>query len=69
MESRYREAYENSLNPFNVFSEKERLQRYNEMNPCDRLLLSGTQLFVSNRYGRSACYARASSHGDDDIPS
>jgi homeobox protein cut-like len=51
-EDRYRELYEDSVNPFTAFSKNERQQRYQNLNPAEKITLSGGRILLSTKWAR-----------------
>uniref|UniRef100_A0A7S4B6G0 CASP C-terminal domain-containing protein n=2 Tax=Chrysotila carterae TaxID=13221 RepID=A0A7S4B6G0_CHRCT len=51
-EAAYKELYEEKMNPFAAFHKRERLQRYSELTPPEKLMLSFSSFFLSNRHAR-----------------
>ena len=51
-EARYRKMYEAELNPFAAFHRREKMQRINELNPAERLMLNFSSFFLANRQAR-----------------
>ena len=49
---KYRSAYEEKINPFAAFHRRERQQRYAELNPAEKLMLSFSSFFLANRHAR-----------------
>lgn len=52
VKSKYQSMYEEKLNPFQAFHEKERLSRINNLNPAERATLSIGRLLFQNKYSR-----------------
>lgn len=50
MESRYTKEYEEQLNPFTAFQDKERSARRRQLSPTDRLLYEVGQMVTGSRY-------------------
>ena len=55
MESRYTKEYEEQLNPFTDFQDKERSARRRQLSPADRLLYEVGQMVSGSRF---VVYAR-----------
>lgn len=53
VEQKYRPLYEESVNPFAVFSKKERDKRFSQLTAADKITLSTTRFFLSNKYTRT----------------
>eukprot|EP00897_Mesotaenium_endlicherianum_P001076 jgi/Mesen1/1096/ME000123S00274 len=51
-EMRYRKLYEERMNPFNEFHEKEQERSYKNLRLHDKITLSGGRFFLSSNYGR-----------------
>ena len=49
MESRYSKEYEEQLNPFTDFQDKERSARRRQLSPADRLLYEVGQMVSGSR--------------------
>lgn len=49
MENRYTKVYEEQLNPFNDFQDKERSARRRQLSPTDRLLYEVGQMVTGSR--------------------
>jgi homeobox protein cut-like len=49
---RYRNRYEERLDPFASFSQQERQRRYGQLNVAEKILLSFVQFMVSNKIAR-----------------
>uniref|UniRef100_A0A6B2L017 CASP C-terminal domain-containing protein n=1 Tax=Arcella intermedia TaxID=1963864 RepID=A0A6B2L017_9EUKA len=52
VENRYKEMYEETVNPFVVFNRKVKNDRYNNLNPAEKLILSTTKLFLATKQTR-----------------
>ncbi|KAF9972246.1 hypothetical protein BGZ73_004669 [Actinomortierella ambigua] len=50
---RYRNMYEESLNPFEAFHKKEESRRYNDMTVADKAMLSMSRLVLTNKWTRT----------------
>lgn len=50
VESRYTKEYEEQLNPFTDFQDKERSARRRQLSPTDRLLYEVGQMVSGSRY-------------------
>jgi len=59
VENKYKDIYEDELNPWTTFNRKERYQRYKELNPAEKVTLNLSQFFLSHKYSRLFlfCYA------------
>jgi len=57
VESRYKDMYETSVNPFVVFNKKVKSERYKSLNPAEKLILSTTQFFLSTKQTRLFLFA------------
>ncbi|KAL9250313.1 CASP-like protein [Drosera capensis] len=51
VETKYKKMYEDDINPFAAFSNKERDQRYKELGLRDRLTLTSGHLLLGNKHG------------------
>ncbi|GAB5590301.1 hypothetical protein Unana1_05201 [Umbelopsis nana] len=49
---KYGKLYEENMNPFTQFHRREENRRYQSLNPAEKVTLSLTRLFVSNRWSR-----------------
>lgn len=49
VESRYSKEYEEQLNPFTDFQDRERTQRRRQLNPTDRVLYEVGQMLTGSR--------------------
>lgn len=50
--SRYGPDYEESINPFKAFNNKERQRKYFNLSPADKFTLNLGKIVLSNKYGR-----------------
>jgi homeobox protein cut-like len=57
LEQKYGSMYEETVNPFAVFSRKERYQRYKDLGMAERVMLRGTRFFMANKYTRTCLFA------------
>jgi hypothetical protein len=55
-EDKYREIYEESVNPFTEFSKRERQRQYGNLNPAERLTLTGSRLLLSTKLARTGLF-------------
>jgi hypothetical protein len=51
-EGRYQKMYEEKVNPFAAFHQRERQQRYAELPAPEKLMLNFSQFFLANRHAR-----------------
>lgn len=51
-EMRYRKLYEERMNPFNEFHNKEKERSYRDLRLHDKITLTGSRFLLSNKYGR-----------------
>ncbi|KAG0029013.1 hypothetical protein BGZ81_004205 [Podila clonocystis] len=49
---RYRNIYEESMNPFEAFHKKEENRRFNSMTPADKVMLTMSRLVLTNKVTR-----------------
>ncbi|CAM0141975.1 hypothetical protein VKS41_004322 [Umbelopsis sp. WA50703] len=49
---KYGKLYEENMNPFTQFHRREENRRYHALNPAEKVTLSLTRLFVSNKWSR-----------------
>ncbi|KAH8554201.1 CASP C terminal-domain-containing protein [Umbelopsis sp. PMI_123] len=49
---KYGKLYEENMNPFTQFHRREENRRYQSLNPAEKVTLSLTRLFVSNKWSR-----------------
>ncbi|KAJ2960080.1 hypothetical protein NQZ79_g4469 [Umbelopsis isabellina] len=49
---KYGKLYEENMNPFTQFHRREENRRYHALNPAEKMTLSLTRLFVSNKWSR-----------------
>ncbi|KAF9114262.1 hypothetical protein BGX27_011313 [Mortierella sp. AM989] len=54
---RYRNMYEESMNPFEAFHKKEESRRFNNMTPADKAMLTMSRLILTNKWTRSMLVA------------
>ncbi|KAK3813555.1 MAG: CASP C terminal-domain-containing protein [Linnemannia elongata] len=54
---RYRNIYEESMNPFEAFHKKEESRRFNSMTPADKAMLTMSRLVLTNKWTRSMLVA------------
>ncbi|KAG0044507.1 hypothetical protein BGZ83_010272 [Gryganskiella cystojenkinii] len=54
---RYRNMYEESMNPFEAFHKKEESRRFNSMTPADKAMLTMSRLVLTNKWTRSMLVA------------
>ncbi|KAF9282592.1 hypothetical protein BGZ68_005868 [Mortierella alpina] len=54
---RYRNIYEESMNPFEAFHKKEESRRFNSMTPADKVMLTMSRLVLTNKWTRSMLVA------------
>ncbi|KAG0372901.1 hypothetical protein BGX24_012430 [Mortierella sp. AD032] len=54
---RYRNMYEESMNPFEAFHKKEESRRFNNMTPADKAMLTMSRLVLTNKWTRSMLVA------------
>ncbi|KAF9986826.1 hypothetical protein BGZ65_006120, partial [Modicella reniformis] len=50
---RYRNMYEESMNPFEAFHKKEESRRFNSMTPADKAMLTMSRLVLTNKWTRT----------------
>merc|ERR1712232_251029 len=53
VEHRYEDLYEDKVNPFADFSQRERKKRYKSLNAAEKITLNATNFFLANKYTRS----------------
>eukprot|EP00271_Cylindrocystis_brebissonii_P008982 TRINITY_DN2354_c0_g1_i2.p1 TRINITY_DN2354_c0_g1~~TRINITY_DN2354_c0_g1_i2.p1 ORF type:complete len:343 (+),score=89.29 TRINITY_DN2354_c0_g1_i2:761-1789(+) len=53
VEARYRKIYEDTINPFAAFSNREKEQRYKELGLRDRITLTSGRFLLGNEYART----------------
>ena len=46
--------YEARINPFTQFSQRERQRKYRELTVAEKITLSTTRMFLSNKFARRA---------------
>ncbi|CAO3673464.1 unnamed protein product [Umbelopsis vinacea] len=49
---KYGKIYEENMNPFTQFHRREENRRYHALNPAEKITLSLTRLFISNKWSR-----------------
>ncbi|KAF9284686.1 hypothetical protein BGZ88_009841 [Linnemannia elongata] len=54
---RYRNIYEESMNPFEAFHKKEESRRFNSMTSADKAMLTMSRLVLTNKWTRSMLVA------------
>ncbi|KAF9411877.1 hypothetical protein BGZ94_001210 [Podila epigama] len=54
---RYRNIYEESMNPFEAFHKKEESRRFNNMTPADKVMLTMSRLVLTNKLSRTVLIA------------
>ncbi|KAI7818513.1 CASP C terminal-domain-containing protein [Gamsiella multidivaricata] len=54
---RYRNIYEESMNPFEAFHKKEESRRFNSMTPADKAMLTMSRLVLTNKWTRTMLVA------------
>ncbi|KAF9354691.1 hypothetical protein BGX26_007480 [Mortierella sp. AD094] len=54
---RYRNMYEESMNPFEAFHKKEESRRFNNMTSADKAMLTMSRLVMTNKWTRSMLVA------------
>ncbi|KAF9930662.1 hypothetical protein FBU30_000202 [Linnemannia zychae] len=54
---RYRNMYEESMNPFEAFHKKEESRRFNSMTPADKVMLTMSRLVLTNKWTRTMLVA------------
>ena len=52
VESRYKNLYEEKLNPFNAFARQERSARYSQLNLADKVTLTSSKILLSTKHTR-----------------
>lgn len=52
VESRYKNQYEQRLDPFSSFSAQERQRRVGQLNVVEKIILSMVQFMLSNKVAR-----------------
>ncbi|GAB1602343.1 protein CASP-like [Argonauta hians] len=55
-ESQYSSQYEERLNPFNTFNRKERMKRYMNLKPYDKITLSMGRFIMGNKIARTVTF-------------
>lgn len=55
-ESQYSSQYEERLNPFNTFNRKERMKRYMNLKPYDKITLSMGRFIMGNKVARTVTF-------------
>lgn len=53
VEARYKKIYEETINPFAAFSNKEKEQRYKELGLRDRITLTSGRFLLANKHART----------------
>eukprot|EP00053_Salpingoeca_punica_P016324 m.153539 g.153539 ORF g.153539 m.153539 type:complete len:665 (+) comp16942_c0_seq1:248-2242(+) len=56
---RYQGDYEDHINPFKAFSNKEKQRKYSTMNTADKVAFNLSRLVLSSQYGRMAFFLYA----------
>ena len=51
-EGRYARAYEETVNPFAAFHRRERQQRYDGLNPAEKVALNFAKAVAANKHAR-----------------
>lgn len=57
VEEKYRTMYEEQVNPFAAFNEREKTKRLEGLNPAERLILSSTSFFMASKNTRMLLFA------------
>ena len=57
VESRYKNTYEQKLDPFSTFGHQERQRRYGQLNVFEKIILSFVQFMMSNKFARLFVFA------------
>ncbi|ELR24051.1 protein casp, putative [Acanthamoeba castellanii str. Neff] len=52
-ELKYRNLYEDSVNPFTLFNRKEKQERYKGLNTAEKVTLHTGRFFLANKYSRT----------------
>ena len=52
LEGKYRDLYEETVNPFAQFNKHERDKRIDKISAMDKMILMGGKFFMRNRYSR-----------------
>lgn len=56
VEARYRGLYEEKMNPFAQFNKMETQQRFTNLNPVDKILLTSAKVLLSHRITRNMAF-------------
>jgi homeobox protein cut-like len=56
VEARYRGMYEEKMNPFVQFNKMENQQRFTNLNPVDKILLTSAKLLLAHRITRNMAF-------------
>uniref|UniRef100_M4BYV2 Protein CASP n=1 Tax=Hyaloperonospora arabidopsidis (strain Emoy2) TaxID=559515 RepID=M4BYV2_HYAAE len=56
IEARYRGMYEAKMNPFVQFNKMEKQQRFTNLNPVDKILLTSAKLLLAHRITRNMAF-------------
>ncbi|KAL3671953.1 hypothetical protein V7S43_002620 [Phytophthora oleae] len=56
VEARYRSMYEEKMNPFVQFNKMENQQRFTNLNPVDKILLTSAKLLLGHRITRNMAF-------------
>ncbi|POM65955.1 CASP-like protein [Phytophthora palmivora] len=56
VEARYRNMYEEKMNPFVQFNKMENQQRFTNLNPVDKILLTSAKLLLGHRITRNMAF-------------
>uniref|UniRef100_A0AAV1TBK5 Protein CASP n=1 Tax=Peronospora matthiolae TaxID=2874970 RepID=A0AAV1TBK5_9STRA len=56
IEARYRGMYEAKMNPFVQFNKMEKQQRFTNLNPVDKILLTSAKLLLAHRITRNVAF-------------
>ncbi|CAI5741173.1 unnamed protein product [Hyaloperonospora brassicae] len=56
VEARYRGMYEAKMNPFVQFNKMEKQQRFTNLNPVDKILLTSAKLLLAHRITRNMAF-------------
>ena len=57
VEDKYKSMYEEQVNPFAAFSDREKSKRVESLNPAERLIWSSTSFFMSTKNTRMILFA------------
>jgi len=52
-ELKYKNLYEDSVNPFTIFNRKEKQERYKGLNTAEKVTLHTGRFFLANKYSRT----------------